>query len=270
MAAAALIGRISVAKDIDSHLVELGILRMTSGHIEFRHYSLHEYFIARALAHQLSKYSAFLLHRLNLIYMYNINRFLVPILAKQNEVRWPNKNPSSRCLNVDGSWKLLTAADGKRVLAHSVTCNQWLSFLKGTNWRAEGFGLWTTKTAPDGTQPFEGKDILLEKSLELDSMAWAEPNLDEAECSITSISWYDAFQFCRWVGGRLPTSEEVMRFRYDGKTEATHEWTSTWLDERKSLMAVGKLAAPDAKCELQGVNPDMRSELIGFRVVWDP
>src|SRR5262249_26032778 len=67
----------------DRILMHAGLLRESEDRfVEFTHYSLFEYFLAKAVYKDLLKYDASLLAGLDLIGAYNINRFLVPMLRK--------------------------------------------------------------------------------------------------------------------------------------------------------------------------------------------
>jgi hypothetical protein len=251
-------GLASTSPGDDEVLVNAGLLyRSGPDGLTFRHFSLFEYFIACVLHRQLIGYSAVRLSRLNLVFMYNVNRFLIPLL-----------------LEYCGATRTADNQDRTRfraeVLARNgcVSANAFVQFICETHWRErEGYGIWTVKTAEDGTVPFDGQDRDLETSLGLDSELWsAMPSLTDRAAPVTGISWYDAFQCCRWAGGRLPTADELSCASTEESDGTMYEWSCTWMDERCSRMAV-VCTSGRAKGSLQGVNPDMRSELVGFRVV---
>jgi hypothetical protein len=238
----------------DDLLLRTGILqRIESGRSVFRHFSIFEYLIARVLDRQLAGYSAAFLRRLNLIYMYNVNRFLIPLLLKS--VGESKREPSGRFI------------EDLETLSGRCSAEGFLRFMRDTHWREQGYGVWTIKSAQDGTAPFQGEDRDLQASLGLDSSLWSTmPSLDKARYPVTGISWYDAFQCCRWAGGRLPTADELASAPSVDSEGATYEWSSSWLDERGSRITVVRTSGQPHGAR-QGLNPDMRARLIGFRIV---
>jgi hypothetical protein len=241
----------------DELLVNAGLLHQRSGidSPTFRHFSIFEYFIARVLERQLRAYSAALLCRLNLVYMYNVNRFLVPLLLG-NQAR----SAAARLGSIDD----VLSPGGQ------VSSDGFFRFIEETHWRErEGFGTWTIKMAKDGTAPFEGEDLDLQSSLGLCSRAWSAlpvPVRGNAQRPATGISWYDAFECCRWAGARLPTAEELASVTTPDSRGARYEWSSTWFNERCSRISV-VCTSGKSRGSRQGLNPDMRSSLIGFRIV---
>jgi hypothetical protein len=242
----------------DDLIVNAGLLqRIGFNRLTFRHFSIFEYFIACVLDRQLAEYSATLLSRLNLVYMYNVNRFLIPLLLGGAGRR--GRRPTATRLN---SMDEFLGLDGR------VSTKGFRQFIDETHWRGrDGYGIWTIKTAEDGTTPFEGEDHNLKVSLELDSSRWsAMTSLSNTEGPVTGVSWYDAFQCCRWAGGRLPTAEELACVSTDDCSGVMYEWSSSWTDERSSRIAVVRTSG-QLQRTAQGLNPDMRSQLVGFRIV---
>jgi NACHT domain/Sulfatase-modifying factor enzyme 1 len=239
----------------DDLLLRTGIVeRVKDGQFVFKHFSIFEYLIARVLLRQITGYSAALLSRINLVYMYNINRFLIPSLFKSAS----ETTSTMRELFIKDS-----ATRGGCCSAEVFT-----RFVRDTHWRKhEGYGSWTIKKAQDGTSPYLGEDQDLQASLELDTSSWRTvPLLGNPEFPVTGISWYDAFQCCRWAGGRLPTAEELASGPSADSDTPIYEWSSSWMDERTSRIAVVRTSG-QPRGSKQGVNPDMRSSLIGFRIV---
>ena len=256
----------------DKLLVNAGILRDSQmEHYGFFHYSVFEYFLARVLARQMREYSANILARLNLVYMYNVNRFLIPLLQREVELNQA-RQVTSVAKSLMESCPTINLENGISILQNGITAEQFSVFLRCSHWReGRGFGIWTVKSGPDGTQPFFGNDETLQESLKLTSISSPAPSFEAPQQPITCISWYDALQFCRWTGGRLPSSEELNLIRAKGRRCADHEWTSTWFKESQSLMSVLEMPPISKESEREhGVNPDMRSRMVGFRVAWSP
>jgi hypothetical protein len=128
----------------DQLLVHAGILQGSgAGRGVFRHFSRVVYFVARVLENQLADFSAALLSRLNLVYMYNVNRFLIPLLLRES-----TKAVDSRPTSLEELGPNCRAS-----------VRGFLKFVEETHWRErQGYGVWTIKTAQDGTKPFEGRD----------------------------------------------------------------------------------------------------------------
>lgn len=208
-------------------LLDSGILTQLDGRVGFRHYSLFEFFLASALHRDLSRYSSHLLSRINLIYMYNVNRFLVPMLLRDD---------------VSGTgW------------GDPVSCREYSAFMAETGWRREGYGIWPSMEAPHGKRASTAGHPL---DLGLnDRGVYTAADLDSDE-PITGVSWYDAHLYCRRRGMRLPTSDEL-----PAKSDLCGEWTATWYSEPDSQLTA---RMPEG---LVGLNPDLRLPMLGFRAV---
>jgi hypothetical protein len=70
----------------EAEAASIGVLAPTSAGYSFRHFSLAEYFYAQALYRGLCKFSSSLLARSDLVYAFNVNRFLIPLLVLQPEI----------------------------------------------------------------------------------------------------------------------------------------------------------------------------------------
>lgn len=79
---------------------------------------------------------------------------------------------------------------------------------------------------------------------------------------VVNISAIDADEYCKWAGGRLPTSEEL-----DGQFCPVWEWTSTEEGQRRLVQGGSWLSLDDyATCASRyDYDPVNRSFNIGFR-----
>jgi hypothetical protein len=236
----------------DTLLRKAGLLvRQSDGSYVFRHYSLGEYFLACAVFREMASYSSELLSRIDLVFANSINRFLIPMVKAEFQ-----------------------KAGGKAaaVAPKSVSIRDFREFMQRTGWRRTGFGKWLMMVTADGTLPWESADVK-ESSISLvNVIAAADESVDDSR--ITGISWYDAFQYCRWKGGRLPAAQEItgmiLANKYDGR-----EWSSSWYDETRALVTVvhmgiresGHVQVSAQPIELEGINPDIRLHDLGFMVV---
>jgi hypothetical protein len=238
--------------DIINGLVASRLLVLNSReYISFSHVSFFEYFFARLLQAELMRWNADHLSRSNLVYLYNTNRFLVPMLlqapaeALTSKARQVRRRLRHNAVAIEGGW-----------LSEPILQRDFLDFSQDTGWRLQtGFGHWTNFSGPlgelsasDGTITPE-QDHIFQRARYLQGSSRA-----------TSLSWYDAYQFARWLGGTLPaTATKVL---VANGTTPEFEWTSDWFSETESLMAVRDLS----EGKTYGVNPDIRSTKIGFRV----
>jgi hypothetical protein len=236
--------------DVINGLVASGLLTINASEsISFSHVSFFEFFFARLLFEELSSWQAKHLSRSNLIYSYNINRFLVPMIL--------HAPPIELTARARSRVKLLqeTAVNtGNILLTRPIRRNDFTDFVEDTGWRREtGFGHWSTFT--DRTGNLTASDGTI--SPEQDYMPFSSATDDTFA---VSLSWYDAFQFARWLGGVLPDQMALSLFVNDRSPE--FEWTSSWSSEPESLIAVRNTR----EGSIHGVNPDVRSSKIGFRV----
>jgi formylglycine-generating enzyme required for sulfatase activity len=202
----------------------------------------------------MAEYSSSLLSRLDLIYANSLNRFLVPMLRTEFEI----SSPSS--LNTEGVNRVVTVQDFRK-------------FMTLTGSRKEGYGMWTELRCADGTSPWEGPST--QQQQEFISNVFIEEEAATADSPVTGISWYDAFQYCRWSGGRLPTSYELTTI---GSRTGVYrrQWSSSWYNEPSGLMAIvraeesqrQKPDSPESVALAEGMNPDMRLKDLGFRIIY--
>jgi hypothetical protein len=239
---------------VNADILELDVQEI----LRFSHQSLFEYFFAILLYSQLEKYNAQFLAVTNLVYSYAVNRFLVPMLQDRHE------KGDSTSLKLISMVKARTEVrTNGAIMSRPVSKSEFLLFMNESGWRRNiGFGLWRVLGAADGTNPAVGIDL---NHQGLGYLASVRGLLQtRTDLPVVDISWYDAWQFCRWVGGRLPSADDLE------KCEAVHgetierEWTGTWLDESKSLI----LTLSTDRKEHCGLNPDIRLDTLGFRVLF--
>jgi hypothetical protein len=246
-------------REVINSLVNADILDLdTRGALRFSHQSLFEYFFALLLYSQLEIYEAQFLAAANLVYAYPVNRFLVPLLMGAG-VKDVNSE-SERISNIGVQTELCS---GGVMMSCPVTTSEFLDFMAESGWRRNtGFGLWTILGAADGTVPTAGIDL---DNIGLGFTASNVFHLKErADLPVVGISWYDAWQFCRWVGGRLPSVDELEQCEVANGEVVEREWTATWFNEPKSLM----LTLSRNIKERCGLNPDIRLDNLGFRVIF--
>jgi hypothetical protein len=238
--------------DIINGLVASGLLTIDSNEsISFSHVSLFEFFFARMLFKELLSWNAEYLARSNLIYLYNVNRILVPMLLNAESAQLTDEARRTREQLQQGAIETETGWLTQPILRTDFT-----TFVVSTGWRLHtGFGHWTSFVGPSGS--FDASD----GSIIPEQRNFFSPKHSEVQNRFAVwLSWYDAYQFARWVAGSLPTSARVPPV--DSSSAPELEWTSTWIDESQSL-----ICARDIKDGSEhGVNPDVRSSRIGFRI----
>jgi hypothetical protein len=238
----------------DHVLMHSGLLRESRGRfVEFAHYSVFEYFFAKAIYNDLLKYDARLLAGLDLIGGYNINRFLVPMLRKTTP---ENGRPFS-------TTKFVNLPGGKTRATGLITRIEYNRFTTDTGWRrGVGHGTHPDLIANDGTSFLSATNPTIFPAEQIDASV-------VNHAMVTSVSWYDAVQYCRWFGGRLPTLDELNAIsKKENAPTAFYEWSGEWFDEPRAHMLVcpvgrGETSSPPTL----GVNPDFRHSKLGFRVI---
>ena len=240
----------SMRLDVINGLVASGLLTINASEsISFSHVSFFEFFFARLLFEELSSWHAQHLSRSNLIYSYNVNRFLVPMILHA-----PPIELTARARSSVKRLRETAVNTGNILLTIPIRRNDFTDFVEDTGWRREtGFGHWSTFT--DRTGNLTASDGTI--SPEQDYMTFSGVTDDTFA---VSLSWYDAFQFARWLGGVLPDQMALSLVVNDRSPE--FEWTSSWSSEPESLIAVRNTR----EGSIHGVNPDVRSSKIGFRV----
>ena len=238
-------------EQVVSALVSAGILAIDAReNLSFTHAMFFDYFFAVFLNRTLAAWQSDVLARVNLIYAYNINRFLVPMLIDRAHSRSAWKASPAQAALVSGGVRT-----ARGILPRVIRRADAAPFVRDTGWRKQtGFGMWTTFEAPDGTAASSDGSLPDEGASTIDG--W----LRQAGAA-TNLSWYDAMQFAIWAGGSLPTSAELRGASSGDGVES--QWTSDWYDEAHSMIAVWSPALRATA----GFNPDFRSHRIGFRIV---
>ena len=239
--------------EIVSALAAAGLLSLDSHeNVSFSHASYFDYFFALLLYRSMMQWQAKYLARVNLIYAYHINLFLVPMLLERAGDATPAETDILRQLRTEAT------AVGSGLLTRTISRRDFATFARATGWRRDtGFGDWRTfhaldgtTASSDGTLPEPGPDALvMNSSREFDSSPAAP------------LSWYDAMQFAIWAGGRLPTLSEIASSPQ--AAGCAREWTSDWYHEDQALVAV----RGEGNADNLGFNPDFRAASIGFRVM---
>jgi hypothetical protein len=255
----------NVASEYLQILINAELLQQDrEGFISFAHESFWEYFFAKALAEQTRNFDATLLSMANLIYTYPVNRFLI---AQLNPSSFGQAFASKELLAQVR--KLCIENNGNYIMSRPVLTRDYQLFIRESGWRRNtGYGWWTVERALDGTLPVRGcnADVL---RIDRFSHKWIEPDLERIDQPVTGISWYDAYQFCRWVGGRLPHEEELAKLPRVKVVPNILEWTQSWFNESDALISTVDLGSPPALAGRTGTNPDFRGTNLGFRVVFE-
>jgi formylglycine-generating enzyme len=68
---------------------------------------------------------------------------------------------------------------------------------------------------------------------------------------ITCVTWYDAFAFCLWDGGRLPTEAEWMYAAAGGSEQRLYPWGATMPDQ--SYAVYGCLGNGSSQCQIDDI-----------------
>lgn len=226
-------------------LITMGVFALdTNEKLTFGHESLFDYFFARLLEHEMSAWDATHLAKSNLIYNYNVNRFLVPMLLRRSSAEF---NATAQRVRQD----LFTVAGTSvgNVTSGPVTRGHFKLFAECTGWRrTTGFGYWLEMAAPDGTTATSG-EIHFDGATPLTSS-------ERPEQPVSGVSWYDAQQFAWWVRAKIPSAQDCPPL------PGTLLWTCDWHDESAALM---RLISENTD-HGPAANPDVRSSNIGFRL----
>jgi hypothetical protein len=241
--------------DIINALIASRLLALSANEsVSFSHISFYEFFFAKLLLSELSEWDATHLSRSNLIYSYNVNCFLIPMLL---EIA-PRTNLTPSAAGIRKQLERDHGDTSESFLTPAITQAQFREFVADTGWRRDtGFGQWMTFTDSSGNINASDGTIVPERHY----LSLSPRPHDDGRFAV-SLSWYDAFQFARWIGGTLPAFSELSSV---DREPPEYEWTSSWSNEPESLIAVRSRSGGSK----HGVNPDVRSSSIGFRVKID-
>ncbi|PIE05573.1 MAG: hypothetical protein CSA75_04040 [Sorangium cellulosum] len=89
-------------------------------------------------------------------------------------------------------------------------------FIEGSGWDSD----WDNFIAPDSA--------LLKEGLRCDPVyaTWTESGGEYVNRPINCVTWYEAFAFCAWDGGRLPTEQEWEYVAAGGEFNQLYPWGS--------------------------------------------
>ena len=240
-------------------LLHAGFLKIENRRISFAHESLFEFFFARKLFNQMLDYNAYYLSRSDLISMYLVNRYLVSfLLGNMNDNFEPTSNSlKNRILRKSKEYNGIYISD-------YISINDYNLFLKESRWRKNtGYGRWVYFESQDETKPSTDPSDTMENLVLHVKEFFRKSNKSKSNVSMTALSWYDAIQFCRWIGGELP-SIEVLKYSNIVSEDELWEWTCEWQIEYKSHVKVYNSNFEQTK----GQNPDLRLKNLGFRVMF--
>jgi DNA replication protein DnaC len=219
-----------------SQLLKSGLLKSSpNGKYIWSHNSINEFFFAVHLFSEINRYNSKTLSRIDLIGLYNVNRFIVPMC--QRELKKPFISSEIRL----------------------VSGNEYCEFLNDTGWRKNsGYGLHPSYYAKDGTGFISGIE-------NLNTDRYIRPNIKPFDNIVSGISWYDAFAYCLWSGEMLPDSRQ---FNYDSSLDKNYwYWCIDWLDERKAHIALVSPLLKSNKSQKGGANPDFRNNQIALATI---
>lgn len=115
-------------------------------------------------------------------------------------------------------------------------------------------GMLEAGTCPGAVSPFTlqaDADLALANSLELQE-APSSITIDEPEAPVACLSWFVAFAFCAWDGGRLPTDAEWEFAAAGGPLDRAYPW-----GEDVALLARVEEAIPSEPPARVGAHPEL-------------
>jgi hypothetical protein len=227
-----------------ARFVRCGLLKRVGGELRLAHYSFDEYFVARRLHSELARYDAGLLARLNLIGAYNINRMLVPLLWRSFREKYSGPQAEGGAVRV-------------------VTRGEYGRFVAATGWRGGvGHGRHPNYHAADGTAYLSAPGIA-----NLKAETPGNPLSGNDAQPVTSVSWYDAVEYCVWCGRKLLNRGAIESLPGEIPWAGpAFVWGWDWFDEVRAHMSVGVVKGDRTNAQVVGVNPDFRHRNLGFCV----
>jgi formylglycine-generating enzyme len=116
--------------------------------------------------------------------------------------------------------------------------------IAGSGWSAD----WTTNLPTS----LDALNAALKCSASSDEL-WTDAAAGKEEMPMNCLSWYLAFAFCAWDGGRLPTQAEAMYAAAGGDEQRVYPWGSAALDDTRA--AYGCRADGLTSCTLADIIP---------------